>query len=171
VTSRAHQGGLSLVEVTISAAMACILFLIVSSLSSGSERLRKSQQAQAARQVAVRAADLIVADVKEADPARLTFTPTTIRIESAAFDLAVSTVPTARVVEYFYQPISTNQGSLMRRDALRTVALLSSIEPPTAERPLLAVDLENAQMRVLQYGCKLPGAPAYRITRRIAVQG
>jgi hypothetical protein len=166
--------GYTLVELMLASGLMAALALSVRYTVEQPARLHKATAANAMMRQMTHAADLLVLDLQEADPANLRVWASSITLTKSRYAIHDPANPTpsepTSVVALEYHYVSTG-AYLMRLEDGQSRPVLHQMMTPTAMAPLLRVDTANPGIHLLTLSCRLPqDGKVYKVTRRVALR-
>jgi prepilin-type N-terminal cleavage/methylation domain-containing protein len=182
-TNDRHSRGFTLIELMFTVAIMGIIGTGFAKLLSAP--MKVGQYIQTAQQLKVVASgtDLVVNDLKEADPSSVpwgSLSPATtswsqITFNKVSYDLAMPTSPVTTSYFYSYQfpcAVSTS-GCLMRSDGTTSIVVMPDLDTPTADNPLFRMDPNpsNYHMITMTFLYHPSGQSQTRLVRQVAIKG
>jgi len=182
------QRGYTLVEVIIGTVILCVTALVLVPYFQRPAKVAQAVSKDDALLKALHAMDIVVNDIKEAYPSTIDWkqiAPSgTANLAAISFKKANYTPGAADPTSYNHIDLQYDDAAqqLVRTDTPEPLAagdspqvatLLTGMDPPTADDPLIRKDPQGDAYHVLIVTMlyHLPGLPQQRLIRRVAVKG
>jgi prepilin-type N-terminal cleavage/methylation domain-containing protein len=125
--------------------------------------------------------DLLVNDLKEADPSSIAWdslAPATtswseISFKKVSYDMSTPTSPVTTSIFYSYQSPCTGSvtGCLMRNDGAGQLVAMKDLDPPTVDDPLFQQNRTSYHMITLTFLYHPDGQPRTKLVRQVSIKG
>ena len=172
--------GFTLIEMMLTVAILGMLGTGFAKMLTTPTKVAQYMQAGQQMRTISSATDLVVNDLKEADPTSIpwdTLAPvvpngSSITFNQVTYDLVKSTTVTTTITYSYQFPCSgSTKGCLMRDDGIHQNMLLSDLNQPDDTNPIFLNEVSSYHMIVMTFLYQPTGQPLTKLIRQVSIKG